>query len=781
MKVAKNMDSVFANCTSDELDFDLMFDEDDSLIDAVAGVNEAGIPWTGPDPESEYQLDGDASYSEKDAEGSKDVSLPVSGEVGTTGMFKGKSAESQAHDVTPGIKKAIEEGFDLDDLFTESDDQNQNDNNSSSPSNDGDISQNDDHNVNNNNDQNNGNNNQNNNNNNVKEDYRMGSFYDDDSIAESIIASATGYDAVDEAVNTLCEGSVAIDEAFEASTESLEEKVLEKTLLDEGAKDKLVDFYTKTGVKRDENGNVAKYVTAPNGKRIAATAGAAAAAVGTGIAIKKHLDKKKSQKDSQDSQQEAAEFGFYDATAVDEGVKEKVKGACSKADGTISKGKVAGAELGAAALTGAGVAAVKGIKAHNKKKSEKAQNESYYLQIGDADIACGESALCDTDTVITGSLKEGYDAFRAAERAKHIEEIAMESYLVAEAKNDGKPSLISKATNGVKNALTKEKTVAQRDNDGNVTKYIAKRVPNAKGVAAAAVGAAALTGAGIAAKKAYDKKKAQGKCDQQTNESVVYYSAYETYYDEAADCLTVAVYPPTAKLEGAKLGLAGEVIPVDESTCYGYENNYMDSFNESVDAFDEEYVFVLDEDANKNILSNLKPSEIKKAIKAASETAVEYMGAHPNVRKAAIAGAFAAAVGGGALVGHVVTKKKYEKSQAQNESYDELDDIIESVLAENGIKDKLAGAGDKAHTQALKIPGINKIVDAIDKYVQKCKDEGKANKPKIIAGAIAAALAVIGVTGIVLHGKKKANQHDNDQDATNEAVDAALEAFADPF
>ena len=67
MKVAKNMDSVFANCTSDELDFDLMFDEDDSLIDAVCGVNEAGIPWTGPDPETEYQVDGDASYSEKDA------------------------------------------------------------------------------------------------------------------------------------------------------------------------------------------------------------------------------------------------------------------------------------------------------------------------------------------------------------------------------------------------------------------------------------------------------------------------------------------------------------------------------------------------------------------------------------------------------------------------------------------------------------------------------------------------------------------------------------------
>jgi hypothetical protein len=778
MKVAKNMDSVFANCTSDELDFDLMFDEDDSLIDAVAGVNEAGIPWTGPDPESEYQLDGDASYSEKDAEGSKDVSLPVSGEVGTVGMFKGKSAESQAHDVTPGIKKAIEEGFDLDDLFTESDDQNQN-NNSSSPSNDGDISQNDDQND----------------NNNVKEDYTMGSFYDDNSIAESIIASATGYDAVDEAVNTLCEGSVAIDEAFEASTESLEEKVLEKALdeaIASGPVSGLPALRAKElpALRAKELPEVAKKKSGL-GKKIAIGTGAAAATVAAGAAIKHHLDKKKAQNNSQDTQQEATDFGFYDATVVDEGVKEKVKGAgkkiagaFTKDDGSISKGKVAGAALGAAALTGAGVAAVKGIKAHNKKKSEKAQNEAYFLQIGDADIACGEAALCDTDTVLTGSLKEAYDEFRSAERAKHIEEISMESYLVAEAKN-GKSLGTKIADTFSTKKVVQGKKIGQLPDGSNVFDAKNKRLLNKKGkIAAAAVGAAALTGAGIAAKKAYDKKKAQGKDDQQTNESVVYYSPYETYYDEAADCLTVAVYPPVAKLEGAKLGLAGEVIPVDESTCYGYENNYMDSVDESVEAVDEEYVFVLDEDANKNLLSKCKPSEIRKAVKSASEAAYKYMQAHPNVRKAAIASAFAAALGGGAVVGHVMTKKQYEKQQSQNESYDsydELDDIIESVLVENGIKEKISGLGDKAHTQALKIPGINKIVDAIDSYTQKCAKEGKANKPKIIAGAIAAALAVIGVTGIVLHGKKKANQHDNDQDATNEAVDAALEAFADPF
>ena len=770
MKVAKNMDSVFANCTSDELDFDLMFDEDDSLIDAVAGVNEAGIPWTGPDPESEYQLDGDASYSEKDAEGSKDVSLPVSGEVGTTGMFKGKSAESQAHDVTPGIKKAIEEGFDLEDLVTESDDQDQN--NNSTPSNDGDISQNDD-----NSDQNDGNNNQNDN---VKEDYTMGSFYDDDeSIAESIIASATGYDAVDEAVNTLCEGSVAIDEAFEASTESLEEKVLEKALTEApialpGPAAGL------PAVQSNKLPEVAKKNSGV-GKKIAIGTGAAAATVAAGAAIKHHLDNKKIQNNSQDSQQEATDFGFYDATAVDEGVKEKVKGAFSKADGSISKCKVAGAALGATALTGAGVAAVKGIKAHNKKKSEKAQNEAYFLQIGDADIACGEAALCDTDTVITGSLKEAYDEFRSAERAKHIEEIAMESYLVAEAKC-GK-SLGTKIADTFSTKKTVQgKKIAQMPDGSNVFNTKNKRVLNKKGkIAAAAVGAAALTGAGIAAKKAYDKKKAQGKDDQQTNESVVYYSPYETYYDEAADCLTVAVYPPVAKLEGAKLGLAGEVIPVDESTCYGYENNYMDSVDESVEAVDEEYVFVLDEKASGT--DNLTPEQTRKGIKAAANAAVEYMSEPANRRKAAILAAFtAAATGTGMVVGHVVTKKKCEKKQqCQNESYDQLDDIIESVLVENGIKEKISGLGDKAHTKALNIPVINKIVTSIDKYVQKCKDEGKANKPKIIAGAIAAALAVIGVTGIVLHGKKKANQHDNDQDATNEAVDAALEAFADPF
>ena len=49
MNAAKNMDSVFADCTENELNFDAMFDDDDTIIDVVAGVDEAGNFITGED------------------------------------------------------------------------------------------------------------------------------------------------------------------------------------------------------------------------------------------------------------------------------------------------------------------------------------------------------------------------------------------------------------------------------------------------------------------------------------------------------------------------------------------------------------------------------------------------------------------------------------------------------------------------------------------------------------------------------------------------------------
>ena len=57
---SKNMDSVFDQCTEDELDFDVLFDEDDELIDSVEGLKENGEPLTGVDFEELHNTDDEA-------------------------------------------------------------------------------------------------------------------------------------------------------------------------------------------------------------------------------------------------------------------------------------------------------------------------------------------------------------------------------------------------------------------------------------------------------------------------------------------------------------------------------------------------------------------------------------------------------------------------------------------------------------------------------------------------------------------------------------------------
>lgn len=60
LTACKNMDSVFDDCTNDELDFDVIFDEDDELIDSVCGVKENGDPLTGVDFEDLHNTDDEA-------------------------------------------------------------------------------------------------------------------------------------------------------------------------------------------------------------------------------------------------------------------------------------------------------------------------------------------------------------------------------------------------------------------------------------------------------------------------------------------------------------------------------------------------------------------------------------------------------------------------------------------------------------------------------------------------------------------------------------------------
>ena len=65
MSETRNLDSVFADCTEAELGFEAMFDEDDSIIDHIAGVDEAGVPLTGPDFDWDSLTEADDARSRK--------------------------------------------------------------------------------------------------------------------------------------------------------------------------------------------------------------------------------------------------------------------------------------------------------------------------------------------------------------------------------------------------------------------------------------------------------------------------------------------------------------------------------------------------------------------------------------------------------------------------------------------------------------------------------------------------------------------------------------------
>ena len=82
-------DSVFANVSEEDIEFDTMFDQEDNLIDTVVGCNENGDPLTGADPcpaktaEERSCDDCDPNYEKDiDADDSKDAPKDAEGTVG---------------------------------------------------------------------------------------------------------------------------------------------------------------------------------------------------------------------------------------------------------------------------------------------------------------------------------------------------------------------------------------------------------------------------------------------------------------------------------------------------------------------------------------------------------------------------------------------------------------------------------------------------------------------------------------------------------------------------
>lgn len=59
-----NMDSVFCGSAADDAEFDAIFDQEDSLIDTVNGVDESGDPLTGVDFPDLHQTDDESDVDD---------------------------------------------------------------------------------------------------------------------------------------------------------------------------------------------------------------------------------------------------------------------------------------------------------------------------------------------------------------------------------------------------------------------------------------------------------------------------------------------------------------------------------------------------------------------------------------------------------------------------------------------------------------------------------------------------------------------------------------------
>lgn len=124
VKANSNMDSVFSKSVEDELEFDAIFTDDDSILEFVAGYDEMGVPLIGADfdyskivkeadmiedIDDAKARDGEASNCSK--EGTVCAALSVGGEVGSSkSIVTSNSAESKAHE-TDNIEDAEKRAY----------------------------------------------------------------------------------------------------------------------------------------------------------------------------------------------------------------------------------------------------------------------------------------------------------------------------------------------------------------------------------------------------------------------------------------------------------------------------------------------------------------------------------------------------------------------------------------------------------------------------------------------------------------------------------------------
>lgn len=109
-----NYDSVFNNCAEEELEFDCIFDDEDSLIDTVAGVNENGDPVTGAEGTEEVEVPDNSVKGDVDKESEADKFFEDSEEDYQEKKDSDKGVEDT---VSNTIEKEVDSYEDIDDIL----------------------------------------------------------------------------------------------------------------------------------------------------------------------------------------------------------------------------------------------------------------------------------------------------------------------------------------------------------------------------------------------------------------------------------------------------------------------------------------------------------------------------------------------------------------------------------------------------------------------------------------------------------------------------------------
>lgn len=624
--VPKNMDSVFADCTADELEFDIMFDEDDSLIDIVEGFTEDGIPLTGPNPEDEYKVEGEPEYQDQDssfntlgnAEGSDEKVLPTSGEVGAEGPNRGESAEDKAHDVTPGIKNAIGEdlelvgrvldpdpladddesersgGYDRGDTSDFADNLPEDDTEEITTSDLGagvedecggscmesflddlleDV---DNSNNTNDNDKPEDNqpepNEQDNNSSNTNESSLMDDFLSDtifESVMEESFAEFDNPEAVKAVYKTFVETyqeAEEINDAFIESVEELSPQLMERSYelygLEEGMPG--AKFRESLGATKK---NILKFLR-KNGEEVPTQAEMKEmnAVLNNGI-NKKEVVKELENNGATKEEAKKAISLFKNRKPLD---------AKSKKILLIILG------VGAAGIaTGAGIAAVKARK--KKKDEEESQNEcyEYTMKNGNTFELTFDPVLSESEVFLTGDLElESSDevtiakatnaaavtAINISESVEEAAEILSEAGKKVNGNNGSNSKKDSKFIYAPFIAKAKETAIKKKEaKAAAASKDTGKKKlsPKAKKVLGIAGGVVAGAGLAAAGIAAYKHHKKKDD-DKSTNES--YFSCYEYAYDEDLDEAYVVVTPTLARIDSDRLGLGGTILEYSD-TC----------------------------------------------------------------------------------------------------------------------------------------------------------------------------------------------------------------------